>query len=137
MATVGSRGPKPDAEVEGWESRQFRIDRPAHTSVTRIASALGVTMDTVARIALRAYAREHDVDLPGGHRVRPIEASKYRPGLVAKVPPQIWMRIPKEWMPLLEGLKQGEIRSLAGVVREALRHFERLDDDERRREADA
>lgn len=105
-----------------WSRRVMRATPAQRAAVVEIATVLGITVDGVCRLSLRAYADKRGVDIPGWKAVERAKAQGFvREDLDDK--PRVWMRLRDTWVPVIESLFHGECNTLAGVVRESITEF--------------
>lgn len=102
-----------------WIKRTYRVTRDHRARIVEMARALGITIDAVGRLAVRAYARDRGTTLPGWMPIEQAEIVGYHQHVDGDHP-RIWVRLSDDWMAALPGLYRGEVNSVAAVIREAL-----------------
>ncbi len=120
-------GPTPDPQRFDWEKLTVRVTPELRAKYVEIAKALDVNYDGVAQLAIYAYCTARGRALPGW--VCPTAGSRGAIRDSTVEDPKLWVRIAREWIPTLEALRAGEVRTWHGVVRESIREMHDLGRD--------
>lgn len=105
-----------------WFRRVMRVSPVQRQAVVEIATLLGITVDGVCRLALRAYAARRGHDLPGFKAIDRARAQSFiRED--ADDRPRVWIRLRDSWEPIIEAMFVGECKTLPGVIRQAITEF--------------
>lgn len=105
-----------------WKKRVFRVTPDQRFAIVEIATALNVTADGAARLAVRFLAQSRGLDLPGWEPVTSASILAFAQGTQGPQP-RTWMHFRESWLPVFEQLRHDDSRTFGSTVREAITAF--------------
>lgn len=110
---------------DGWVVRTFRVSEANRDYLEAVAHKVGFPLESVARMAIRRFAESRGWPLMEWAPLEPARAEAFftRDVMLDQGMPRVYVRVRTSWLPHLTNLYRGEIRSLAGVIREAILHM--------------
>lgn len=112
-----------------WTRRTYRIAASSRAYLEAVAARHHTSLESAARVAIRRYVSAHGAELERWEPVVVVRSTTY----ATEVPqddaqmPRIYLNLRPSWMVTMEAICSGEVRSVAGVVRESCRAMEAED----------
>lgn len=137
VATLGGMGRMTTYKGE-WTKRLFRIDPETRAFLEVTASKNRFSLESVARLALRRYLERRKLVLDDWEALQPtrlvqfqthrvleeIDRGRMDPDTITSSDaPRVYLRVRSSWLETMAKAYEGEVNSLAAVVREAIREM--------------